>query len=101
MKLFTAMSEFAFIWHKSMQTSELNFLLSVVRKCLIAFMEDPSAGGNYWHDSLGGVEKDEPATTDVTFHIFIEQSTQTGWEGMNAAVCEPCDTGACHPLMTM
>lgn len=64
-------------------------------------MQDLSAGGNYWHDSFGGVGKDELATSDVTFHIYIEQGKQTSWEGMNAAVCESCDTGACHLLMTM
>lgn len=85
----------------------IKFLLSAtVRKCLIVFMEDtwlqdPSASGNYWHNSFVGVGKDEPDTTDVTFHVFIEQGKQTSLEGMNAAVCEPCDTGACHLVMTM
>lgn len=64
-------------------------------------MQDPNVSGIYCHDSFGGLGKDEPATNNVTFHIFIEQGKQTSWEGMNAAVCEPCDTGACHLLMTM
>lgn len=53
-------------------------------------MQDPSASENYWHTFFGGVGKDEPATTAVTFHIFIEQGKQTGWEGMNAEVFINC-----------
>lgn len=41
MKLFTAMSEFPFIWHQIQADISIKFLLSAaVRKCLIAFMED-------------------------------------------------------------
>lgn len=41
MKLFTAMSGFAFIWHQIHADIWIKFLLSAaVRKCLIAFMDD-------------------------------------------------------------
>lgn len=43
----------------------------------------------------------EPIATEVTFHTCIEQGKQTSLEGMSAAVCELCDAGDCHLLMTL